>query len=138
MVEYYFVTNNRISTNYRTPKGNVYTMYRGQPFIVTDKEDIAFFDSERMSKRFVRASRKVRKQQEQAKEDGKLDVFLDKIEGLSKTSKRKVLDKFGTLSFLKSQVGQNWKVLNDLPESQQVALCEALGIGLKEEAFKND
>lgn len=95
-----FNTLTQSSTRYRAPSGNEYVFYKGQPTIVTDSEDIRYFDD---NKRFTREKRNA-KTTPQPGADEQLLSELKKIKGVGPTTATKIVDQFTTKEELASHL----------------------------------
>lgn len=116
MVKFRFITNDLNSTSYDGPSGMRYIIYLNQAFIVENKDDIDFFRSK--PNRFEEVGLFTPKPEPKKDVDVLLKQELDKIKGLKKNTKEKILIHYLEISKLKDDVEEGYSIHPSVDKKQ--------------------
>ena len=119
-MKFVFITQQDGLASYAGPSGITYTIEQGAPFKVDNKLDIAFF---KKNTRFKKAGLKDKKEVSVEPEE-ELTKKLDGIDGLSKTTIKKVVEIYGSISELENHIMEKYDFDPAIPKKQVTILIK--------------
>lgn len=137
MAKFLFTTLVRERSLYTGPSGQMYTIYRGQPFEVTDKLDIAEFEKKTQFKK-VTIANKVKDAvtkvvTKEPKADPTFEEELAELK-LSRADIQKVVRLYGDMATFRTRIA-NYGVAKDLSKAgQDKVLAWLNGLEVSEDA----
>ena len=107
--------------NYTGPSGMNYIINIGIPFIVKDKADIAFFESNKRFKKVTILSKEPEKPKDL---DEQLKEYLEGIQGISEKTVEEVVKQYISKDNLVDELQQGYKMVKSIPNTHAEKIKE--------------